>query len=174
MIVHNNILIVVFAITSLVSCSSNQFDRYEHFPKNDYLIAEKLYLDTALLRYPFRIQIKDSIAIVMDLHPKEYYFHVYSYPKFCYILSFGRLGDAPNELLSADNFNYINNDSIWVLDANKMQMSRWGISNNNKYFEQKEALKLNRDLIRTLDFELYTDYNTPQILDHLYSPIKRI
>lgn len=157
MIVHNNILIVVFAITSLVSCSSNQFDRYEHFPKNDYLIAEKLYLDTALLRYPFRIQIKDSIAIVMDLHPKEYYFHVYSYPKFCYILSFGRLGDAPNELLSADNFNYINNDSIWVLDANKMQMSRWGISNNNKYFEQKEALKLNRDLIRTLDFELYTD-----------------
>ena len=36
-------------------------------------------------------------------------------------------------------------------------MSRWGISNNNKYFEQKEALKLNRDLIRTLDFELYTD-----------------
>ena len=50
MIIHNKILIVVFSITALISCSNNEFNRYEHFPKNNYLIAEKLYPDTALLR----------------------------------------------------------------------------------------------------------------------------
>lgn len=156
MTIHG-IIIAIFIITASISCSSNKYDRYESFPENSSLIAKNITTATTHLKYPFRIEIKDSIAIIMDLHNPEYYFHVFSYPRFSYILSFGRLGEAPDELLSADNFHYINNDSIWVLDANKMQISRWSISISDKACNTKELLKLNKDLIRALDFGIYKD-----------------
>lgn len=61
---------IVLLIGSLVSCSesSRHFPRYEDFPDEKALNAQVIHLDTALFRYPFRIAVKDGIAIIMDLH----------------------------------------------------------------------------------------------------------
>ena len=61
---------IVLLIGSLVSCSesSRHFPRYEDFPDEKALNAQVIHLDTALFVYPFRIAVKDGIAIIMDLY----------------------------------------------------------------------------------------------------------
>ena len=80
----NYYVYIVLLIGSLVSCSesSRHFPRYEDFPDEKVLNAQVIHLDTALFRYPFRIAVKDGIAIIMDLHNVDYFFHAFSYPEW--------------------------------------------------------------------------------------------
>ena len=94
------------------------------------LNAQVIHLDTALFRYPFRVAVKDGIAIIMDLHNVDYFFHAFSYPEWEYMTSFGKRGEGPEEMASADCFRFISKDSIWTLDANKMRTTRWKIEQN--------------------------------------------
>ena len=86
----NYYVYIVLLIGSLVSCSesSRHFPRYEDFPDEKVLNAQVIHLDTALFRYPFRIAVKDGIAIIMDLHNVDYFFHAFSYPEWEYMTSF--------------------------------------------------------------------------------------
>lgn len=79
----NYYVYIVLLIGSLVSCSesSRHFPRYEDFPDEKALNAQVIHLDTALFRYPFRVAVKDGIAIIMDLHNVDYFFHAFSYPR---------------------------------------------------------------------------------------------
>ena len=72
----NYYVYIVLLIGSLVSCSesSRHFPRYEDFPDEKALNAQVIHLDTALFRYPFRVAVKDGIAIIMDLHNVDYFF----------------------------------------------------------------------------------------------------
>ena len=123
----NYYVYIVLLIGSLVSCSesSRHFPRYEDFPDEKALNAQVIHLDTALFRYPFRVAVKDGIAIIMDLHNVDYFFHAFSYPEWEYMTSFGKRGEGPEEMVSADCFRFISKDSIWTLDANKMRTTRW-------------------------------------------------
>ena len=79
--------ILLIGISTLVACSGNQqttFPRYADFPETKVLKAQVADLDTILLRYPFRVAVKDSIAIVMDLHGIDYYAHLFQYSSFRY------------------------------------------------------------------------------------------
>ena len=109
-------------------------------------------LDTALFRYPFRVAVKDSIAIVMDLHNADNYFHAFTYPNWKHIVSFGKRGEGPEEMLSAETFQFNSLDSIYALDANKMQISRWAISAKDHSATRQEVIRLDKNLIRSLDF----------------------
>jgi uncharacterized glyoxalase superfamily protein PhnB len=75
----NYYVYIVLLIGSLVSCSesSRHFPRYEDFPDEKALNAQVIHLDTALFRYPFRVAVKDGIAIIMDLHNVDYFFHAF-------------------------------------------------------------------------------------------------
>ena len=86
----NYYVYIVLLIGSLVSCSesSRHFPRYEDFPDEKALNAQVIHLDTALFRYPFRVAVKDGIAIIMDLHNVDYFFHAFSYPEWEYMTSF--------------------------------------------------------------------------------------
>lgn len=149
--------IVLFIV---LSCSEKRTERYSYyydFPINECLTSHVIPLDKVLLKYPFSISIHDSSAIVLDIHNQEYYFHAFTYPGFKHIVSFGKRGDGPEEILLAESFQYINNDTIWVLDANKMQITRWSISISERAAKQREKILLDGSLIRTLDFICFKD-----------------
>lgn len=76
----------------MVSCADGHtvmYPQYGTFPIKKNLVANILPLDTALLRYPFRIKIKDSLALIMDIHNIDNYFHLFHYPEMTHIVSFG-------------------------------------------------------------------------------------
>lgn len=69
------------------------------FPQTIELKARVQPLDTALFRYPFRVRVQGDKAVVMDLHGTDYFCHVFHYPGFRYFASFGKRGEAPEEML---------------------------------------------------------------------------
>ena len=146
----------------LLSCGKNHKDYgknvfpYSGFPQAKELKGEVIELDTALFRYPFRIRIKGDKAIVMDLHGSEYYGHLFQYPSFRYLSSFGRRGDSPTEMLSMENFRLCNHE-LWTLDANKSELTRLDFSSSGDSLLREETVTLDEDILRPLDFTVYDD-----------------
>lgn len=146
----------------LLSCGKNHKDYgknvfpYSGFPQEKELRGEVIELDTALFRYPFRIRIKGDKAIVMDLHGSEYYGHLFQYPSFRYLSSFGRRGDSPTEMLSMENFRLCNHE-LWTLDANKSELTRLDFSSSGDSLLREETVTLDEDILRPLDFTVYDD-----------------
>lgn len=151
--------LIVVVLCVLVSCkeADNKYIQYINFPVEKELTAQVISLDTALFRYPFRISIKDSVAIVLDLHNIDNYFHAFSYPDFKHIVSFGRRGEGPDEMLSAETIRFNSLDSIWTVDANKMQINRWSISPSTRIAQRKEIISLDKQLIRALEIACVDD-----------------
>lgn len=142
-------------MSGLISCvgsSDTPYPRYAAFPLEKAITAQEVSLDTVFLRYPFRVTVKDSVALIMDLHNADYYYHAFTYPAWKHIVSFGKRGEAPGEMLSAETFQFNSLDSVWALDANKMHISRWSISPASCSAEQQEIISLDKSLIRSLDF----------------------
>ena len=147
--------VLLIGISAIISCTDSPgtyYPRYSTFPNEKAISARVIELDTALFRYPFRVAVKDSIAIVMDLHNADNYFHAFTYPNWKHIVSFGKRGEGPEEMLSAETFQFNSLDSIYTLDANKMQISRWAISAKDHSATRQEVIRLDKNLIRSLDF----------------------
>lgn len=129
---------------------------YSKFPQEKELKGEIIELDTALLRYPFRIRVNGDKAIVMDLHGVDCYGHVFQYPSFRYLSSFGKRGDSPTEMLSMENFRFYN-DEVWMLDANKSELTRLDFSSSSDSLLRDEAVTLDGEILRALDFAINND-----------------
>ena len=71
----------------------------------------------------------------------DHYLHAFTYPGWKHVVSFGRRGEAPEEMLSAANFQFNSLDSLWALDPNKMQITRWKISPSTGSAERVEEIK---------------------------------
>lgn len=154
--------IIVIILCMATSCTieeaaENSYSNYTKFSVEKRLSANVVTLDTVIFRYPFRISVKDSVVVILDLHNVDNYFHAFSYPDFKHIVSFGKRGDGPEELLSAETIRFESLDSIWTVDANKMQIKRFSISPSQQLAEQKEIIPINRKAIRTLDIVPYTE-----------------
>lgn len=147
--------ILSIGISAIISCTDSPgtyYPRYSTFPNEKAISARVIELDTALFRYPFRVAVKDSITIVMDLHNADNYFHAFTYPNWKHIVSFGKRGEGPEEMLSAETFQFDSPDAIYALDANKMQISRWVVSAENRSATRQEVIPLDKSLVRSLDF----------------------
>lgn len=142
------------SLSCLTACSDipHSHLRYTDFPKTLAVSAQVVDLDTILFRYPFRVAVQDSIAIIMDLHNADHYLHAFTYPGWKHVVSFGKRGEAPEEMLSAENIQFVSLDSIWALDANKMEITRWQISPSSGSAKRIEEIKLDKNLVRSLDF----------------------
>jgi len=147
------LLIWVSMLLSCSSCSEKRYDRYTDFPEERQLVAEEIRLDTVLFRYPFRIKVLNDLALVLDLHNMDHYMHAFSYPDWRHLASFGKRGDGPEELLSAETFQVNSPDSVWILDANKMKITRWSVDVQEGNTCCREEILLDKALIRTLDFK---------------------
>lgn len=143
--------------------SNRKYQCYTDFPNRvNSTTQEEINLDSLFLRYPYRVEIEDSIAIILDLHPDNNYMYAFTYPGWQHIVSFGNRGEGPDDILSAERVRICSPDSVWVLDSNRRQITRWRIANGNA--ERMEEILLDDRLIRTLDFcktadgFLVTDY----------------
>lgn len=153
-----NIFLILFIIIT-ASCSVPKTEsvvHYSEFPQEQHLVGKDLLVDTALFRYPFRIWIEGKRAVVMDLHGTECFFHVFSYPDFHYVSSFGKRGDSPSDMLSADNFRWKDGD-IWTLDGNKGELTRFVQCCSGDSLLRDEAVTLDKQLLCALDFTIYND-----------------
>ncbi len=146
----------------LISCGTKQVEYpdnvffYSQFPQEKELKGEIIELDSIFFRYPFRVRVEGDKVIVMDLHGIDYYAHLFQYPSFRYLSSFGRRGDSPAEMLSIENIRFYNHN-IWTLDANKRELTRLGFSSSSDLLLRDEAVTLGEDILRPLDFAIYND-----------------
>lgn len=149
-------VIFFYLLTAALGCkNNNSVFSYGSFPANISLTGKSIETDSVMLRYPFRIKHQDSLAIVMDLHHPDYFYHSFTYPQFRYISSFGKRGQAPEEILSAENFR-LAEGKIWGLDANKHLIKNMPLRGAYKETDTKQ-ISLNKEIIRALDFALYDD-----------------
>ncbi len=142
-------------IILLCSCTSVSSPNYEGFPNEEELQSYALEIDTALFRYPFRVRVHDDKAIVMDLHGADHFYHIFQYPDFQYLSSFGKRGQSPEEVLSAVDVRFQNND-IWTLDSNKSELIRLGYSQSGSLLREG-MVTLDGSLLSALDFAMYND-----------------
>lgn len=165
---NNLAFILIYFIATLFfggcnSVSREVYPRYADFPEVITLSqAKSISCDSVYLRYPYRVEINGSLAVILDLHPDSCFLHAFTYPEWRYVTSFGVRGEGPEDILSAERVRISSPDSVWVLDSNRCQITRWRISNGNA--ERVEEIPLDDRLIRTLDFcktadgFLVTDY----------------
>lgn len=152
--------VIVITLCMLLSCSrggENSYSTYILFPNEKLMSAKVINLDTVVFRYPFRVSVMDSVALVLDLHNVDNYFHAFSYPDFKHIASFGKRGQGPDEMLSAETIRFESLDSIWTVDANKMEISRFSLSPSARTVERKEIIPINRNVVRALDVACYSE-----------------
>ena len=154
----SNLLLLFF----LISCGTKTREYAENvypfskFPQVKEIKGEVVELDSVLLQYPFRVHIEGDKAIVMDLHGSDYYAHLFQYPDFRYLSSFGSRGDSPKDVLSMENVRFGKHE-VWTLDANKNELTRLGFSPSCDSLLRDEAVTLDGDLLRPLDFTICND-----------------
>ncbi len=149
-------LVIYFLFIGLAGCNESKNNLfYNSFSTNISLLGKTLETDSIMLRYPFRIKHQDSLAIIMDLHNPEYFYHAFNYPQFRYLSSFGKRGQAPEEILSAENFR-LTDGGMWGLDANKHQINNISMQGIYQTVNTNET-QLDKEIIRALDFALYDD-----------------
>ena len=89
--------ILLIGISTLISCSGSPdplYPRYTTFPDEKIVATQEISIDSAFFRYPYRVAVKDSIAIIMDLHNDSHYFYAFTYPEWKPIAPFGKRGEA--------------------------------------------------------------------------------
>lgn len=126
----------------------------EAMQKGEVLQGETVPIDTALFQYAYRMHVQDDKVVILDLHNADYYYHVFTYPDFHYISSFGKRGEGPGESIYAANVRFAGPDTVWVLDDGKGRMYQYsGIAKDETPKLEKDIL-LDKRLFRSLDFDL--------------------
>lgn len=140
----------------ILSCAEKDkpYSCYTEFPTEKSLTANKVELDGTRFRYPFRVKIEGDKAILMDIHNMSSYFHLFTYPEYKHVISFGRNGEQPDEMKSAENVRFRDN-KIWTLDANRNRLCKFEISGDS-VIKQKD-ITLDEGLLRAVDFAFYDD-----------------
>ena len=129
---------------------------YNDFPVTEQLSGQTVPLDTAIFRFPYRIRVQGDTVAILDLHASEHFIQLFHYPDFSYIASLGRRGDSPEDMLSAENLRWDGN-SLWMLDANKSQLTRYSLSLSGDSLLREEVVSLDKEILRALDFVVYDD-----------------
>jgi len=151
------ILVVVLLVClgfTMTSCSAVATAEVMVFPETISLQGkEKTMRDSIYLKYPFRIRLKDDILYVMDIHTAAYYIHLFDYETMRHKGSLAHRGEAPAEFLGTENIRFDERGKLWTLDANKSKIVGFGEQTD----EQPVQIDLDKELIRTLDFDRIND-----------------
>lgn len=158
--------VVICLLTIMVSaCHDKKQDVMEDvtftdFPEAIELKGEGHVLDDrqAMLRYPFRIHAYEDYLFIFDMHNAEEFCHIYDKETFNHIVSFGKRGEGPQEMLQGQTMRVVSLDSIWTLDPGKRQIARWSFSPMERRVEQVEVIQLDKQtVISARDIALYND-----------------
>src|SRR5574344_1015598 len=152
-------LILLISTFSFISCNrykGNNMKAPEYGIVTDTIILKgiEIPLDTILFRYAYRMRVQGNKAVIMDLHNTDYYYHVFSYPDFTYISSFGKRGEGPTEMIYAANIRFVEDNAVCVLDDVKGRMYKYSDISVNDTPKLVKDLLLDRKLYRSLDFDI--------------------
>ena len=82
----------------------------------------------------------------MDLHGFDNYGHLFQYPDFHYLSSFGIHSDSPTGMLSMENLRFYNED-VWTLDANKSELTKFDFSLSGDSLLREETVALDEAVL---------------------------
>ena len=143
----NLFILTVSIFTVLVS--NAQYSEIT-FPISEELIGRTIPVDSVMFRYPYRLEVRKDRVVIEDLHGLEHYYHLFTYPEFRYLSSFGKRGEAPDEMQTVDDFRW-NGQTLWALDNIKSELVRWELNESRDKMIRSERIKLDKATFRALD-----------------------
>ena len=120
------------------------------FPVTEELQGRVIPLDSVFFRYPYRLEAYGDRVVIEDLHAPEYYYHLFTYPDFRYLHSFGKRGQGPEEMQTVDDFRW-NGQTLWALDNIKSELVRWELNDSRDKMIRTERIKLDKDVPPALE-----------------------
>ena len=133
---------------------TQSFSKADHseitFPVTEELKGRTISIDSVMFRYPYRLEVRGDRVVIEDLHGPDHYYHLFTYPDFRYLSSFGKRGEAPDEMQTVDDF-FWNGQSLWALDNIKSEMVRWELNKTRDGMIRAERIKLDKATFRALD-----------------------
>ena len=124
------------------------------FPVMKELQGRVIPLDSVFFRYPYRLEVRGDRVVIEDLHGPDHYYHLFTYPDFRYLHSFGQRGEGPEEMQTVDDF-FWNGQTLWALDNIKSELVRWELSDSRDRMIRVERIKLDKATFRALDIVPY-------------------
>ena len=150
------LLLVVLAFYAFTKITPHTEYPEITFPERVELQGQVIPLDTALFRYPYRLRVMEDRVIIEDLHGMDHFFHLFTYPDFRYLSSFGQRGEGPEEMLTVDDGRWLG-ESFWGLDNIKSELVCWQFNKDKSQMLRGESIKLDKATFRALDFVPYQD-----------------
>lgn len=143
--------LTVYAFTR----TSPNTENYEiTFPVTEELLGRVIPTDSVFFRYPYRLEVRGDRVVIEDLHGPDYFYHLFTFPDFRYLHSFGQRGEGPEEMQTVDDF-FWNGQTLWALDNIKSELVRWELNDSRDKMLRKERIKLDKATFRALDIVPY-------------------
>ena len=143
-------LLGVVALYALTSTFPQPVRSEITFPVTEELQGRVVPLDSVFFRYPYRLEVRDDRVVIEDLHGPEYYYHLFTYPDFRYLHSFGQRGEGPEEMQTVDDFRW-DGQILWALDNIKSELVRWELNDSRDKMVRAEHIKLDKATFRALN-----------------------
>ena len=120
------------------------------FPVTEELQSRVIPIDSIFFRYPYRLEVRGDRVVIEDLHGPDYFYHLFTYPDFRYLHSFGQRGEGPEEMQTVDDFRW-DGQTLWALDNIKSELVRWELNESRDKMIRTERIKLDQATFRALD-----------------------
>ena len=148
------ISIVILLVVGMLYAFIKGSPKFEYaeivFPLETELKGKVLPIDTILFRYPYRLEVRKDRVVIEDLHGQNHFYHLFTYPDFRYLSSFGQRGEGPEEMLTVDDFRW-DGQTLWALDNIKSELVRWELNKSRDRMLRMECIKLDKATFRALD-----------------------
>ena len=151
-----SVLLVVVALYAFTKISSNSEYPEITFPVTEELYGRVIPIDSVFFRYPYRLEVRGDRVVIEDLHGPDHFYHLFTYPDFRYLHSFGQRGEGPEEMQTVDDF-FWNGQTLWALDNIKSELVRWELNDSRDKMIRTEHIKLDKATFRALDIVPYLD-----------------
>lgn len=134
----------IFIVLLFQFCSNNN-QKYIDFSRSVIDVSSKIVpLETKILFGKCEIQIVGDFIIINDWQSSEEGFHLFDKKTFKYIVSTGKKGQGPGEIINYHNArlipNTIDNNSFFVFDYSRLVLYRYDIDSilyNSKSLPEK-------------------------------------
>ena len=143
-------LLVVVALYAFTKSSSNSEYPEITFPVTEELYGRVIPIDSVFFRYPYRLEVRGDRVVIEDLHGPDHFYHLFTYPDFRYLHSFGQRGEGPEEMQTVDDF-FWNGQTLWALANIKSELVRWELNESRDKMIRTERIKLDKATFRALD-----------------------
>ena len=152
------ISISVFLIVVALYAFTKGSPKTEHseitFPVTEELQGRVVSIDSVFFRYPYRLEVWGDRVVIEDLHGPDHFYHLFTYPDFRHLHSFGQRGEGPEEMQTVDDFRW-NGQTLWALDNIKSELVRWELNDSRDKMLRTELVKLDKTTFRALDIVPY-------------------